>query len=85
MSYGGGSLSQTMNANKMSQATRDALDAIHVKHVSQAKEYESVCEFYCDQGYTLTKEGTDQNVEIYEQVRQTSNFTNFCFYRSSAR
>ena len=41
MSYGGASLSQTMNYNKMSQATRDALDAIHVQHVSQAKEYET--------------------------------------------
>ena len=37
----GNTLSQTMNSSKMSKATREALDAIHVKHVSQAKEYET--------------------------------------------
>ena len=42
MSAGGGSqMSQTMNLGKMSRATREALDAIHVKHVSQAKEFET--------------------------------------------
>ena len=42
-SYGGtgGSFSKTMNASKMSQATRDALDAIRVKYESQAREYET--------------------------------------------
>ena len=43
MSYNSGTvMSQTMTGTgKMSQATRDALDAIKVKHVSQAREYET--------------------------------------------
>ena len=39
---------------------------------SQAKEYESVCKFYCDQGYTLAMNGVSDTEKLYEQVsRQT--------------
>ena len=39
---------------------------------SQAKEYESVCKFYCDQGYTLAMNGVTDTGKLYEQVsRQT--------------
>lgn len=31
---------RTQKVGQMSQATQDALNAIHVRHVSQAKEYE---------------------------------------------
>ena len=36
---------------------------------SQAKEYESVCKFYCDQGYTLSMGGEADEDKLYEQVR----------------
>ena len=36
---------------------------------SQAKEYESVCKFYCDQGYTLSMNGVTDVFKLYEQVK----------------
>ena len=43
---------------------------------SQAKEYESVCKFYCDQGYTLSMNGDTSIGKLYEQV-SCDSFTKY--------
>ena len=51
---------------------------------SQAKEYESVCKFYCDQGYTLSMNGVTDVFKLYEQVK-THMWLSLAFFNFSSQ